>query len=202
MGGFLRRRANSEPMPPDGYPDLPTERLPALSLQRPRTRSRRTLRPLRRGGRLPSTVSNASWTSTPPPRTATGTAPSSWRLRPGRTASWPPPNGTSGASALTLSAGRLPVAEQLELLFEVPPAAPGQPAADPVPRPKTGESGRFGPISADRREKTAHDGAVTAPQGTLGPPPFRRCARWSASRSATSMTAGTTSEVAASTRRP
>ena len=106
------------------------------------------------------------------------------------------------------------MAEQLELLFEVPPAAPGQPAAGPVPRPKTGESGRFGPISADRREKTAHDGAVTAPQaqggigippesaGHLGPPPFRRCARWSASRSATSMTAGTTSEVAASTRRP
>ena len=47
----------------------------------------------------------------------------------------------------------IPVAEQLELLFEVPPAAPGQPAAGPVPRPKTGESGRFGPISADRREK-------------------------------------------------
>ena len=65
------------------------------------------------------------------------------------------------------------MAEQLKLLFEVPPAAPGQPATGPVPRPKTGESGRFGPISADRREKTAHDGAVTAPQeqGGIGIPP-------------------------------
>ena len=65
------------------------------------------------------------------------------------------------------------MAEQLELLFEVPPAAPGQPAAGPVPRPKTGESGRFGPISADRSEKTAHDGAVTAPQTQdgIGIPP-------------------------------
>ena len=74
------------------------------------------------------------------------------------------------------------MAEQLELLFEVPPAAPGQPAAGPVPRPKTGESGRFGPISADRREKNAHDGAVTAPQaqdGIRDTPGIRRAHRHS-----------------------
>ena len=113
-----------------------------------------------------------------------------------------------GASAATLPAAGLPVAEQLELLFEEPPAAPGRAAAAPPPRPKTGDSGRPLRFRQTAPKNIAHNGAVTAPReqsavlprnppGALRPPwepslpPSRRGARWWG-RSATGKTAATT----------
>ena len=60
-----------------------------------------------------------------------------------------------GASAAPLPAEGLPVAEQLELLFEEPPAAPGRAAAAPPP------SRRFRQTAP---KNIAHNGAVTAPR--------------------------------------
>ena len=57
------------------------------------------------------------------------------------------------------------MAEQLELLFEVAPAAPERPDADPAPSPKTGDSGRF----RQRAPKNiVHNGPQTAPRQPSG----------------------------------
>ena len=56
------------------------------------------------------------------------------------------------------------MAEQLELLFEAPPAVPGRPAADPAESPKTGQAGRTGRFRQTPEKKPAHNDAVTRPQ--------------------------------------
>ena len=65
---------------------------------------------------------------------------------------------TLGASAATQPAEGLPaIAEQLELLFEAPPAAPGRPATIPSRTPNRSGSGPAGAKSTHRREKTGSE---------------------------------------------
>lgn len=62
------------------------------------------------------------------------------------------------------------MAEQLELPFEEPPAAPGRAAAAPPRRPKTDGSGRSSQSWPPAEKKVVHSGAVGAPAEQSGIP--------------------------------